>query len=293
MDKRLGDLFRKRYLNTHEEYLKSFADITAYLYFSEYEDLGPGCKAIMDALSGKSNVSRRIPDKECEAKSFRNLRNSWYHEVALNNPIGNIDQRLKFAPWKIIQCYYCVFAGISALVRCFKSQAIKSHSTIFNIFGTDFLRNNDLKKFFLPPYNFHLNQQRQFDRSLGEFVNWDYANEYHIPKIIEGLESIHNENKIITYPHYLQNLREWVQYEDAYLFFRLYGDTVKSNLEFSLKRISYGYLTLIELFFINLYGWDKLSQEYKIFYQEFKANLGIEPTSLSQRFAIYWKESGK
>ena len=79
-------------------------------------------------------------------------------------------------------------------------------------------------------------------------VDWSYASKHHIPKIIQCLKSVHTGNQLTTIPHYLKRLREWVQYEDSYLFFRLYGDSVKNNLDFSLKRISFGYLVQIEFF---------------------------------------------
>ena len=63
-----------------------------------------------------------MKDNNFESIYFRNLRNAWYHELVLNHPRDDFDLRTIFAPWKIIQCYYCVLAGISALIRCFHSE---------------------------------------------------------------------------------------------------------------------------------------------------------------------------
>ena len=287
--KDLPKLFRQRYLNTHERFLKSIADLTAHLYFKRYNHLEDGCENMITTLLSVGNFSEHMVDKSYESQYFRNLRNAWYHEVALNNPQDDLDQRFKFAPWKIIQCYYSIFAGISALIRCFNSSEIDSHNKIFNIFGNKFLRNKKRKIFFLPPYNFHLNQQGNFDLLFEETVDWPYGRENHIPNIKECLKLVHTGNKITTIPHYLKKLREWVQYEDSYLFFLLYGETVKTNLDFSLKRISFGYMVQIEFFFIKLFGWEPLKFQFNDFNEKLEENLEINPINLSQRFIIYEK----
>lgn len=287
--KNLPELFRQRYLDTHEKFLKSIADITAHLYFKKDNHLEYGCEIMTKLLLSAGNFSESMVNKNYESQYFRNLRNSWYHEVALNNPQDDLDQRFKFAPWKIIQCYYSIFAGISALIRCFNSFKIDSHKKIFNIFGNEFLRNNKRKIFFLPPYNFYLDQEGNFNPLFEEMVNWSYASEYHIPKIKQCLTSVRTKNQLTTIPHYLKRLREWAQYEDSYLFFRLYGDSVKKNLDFSLKRISFGYLVQIEFFFIKLFGWEPLKLQFNTFNEELEQNIEINPINLSQRFIIYDK----
>jgi len=283
----LPELFRERYLNTHEDYLKSIADIATHLYFEDYDHLEEGCKTMMNILvsSGKFSESKVV--KSFNSNYFRNLRNSWYHEVALNSPQDDFDQRLKFAPWKIIQCYYSIFAGISALIRCFNSSKINSHIKTFNIFGNDFLRNRKRKIFFLPPYNFYLNQEEDFDSVFGQIVDWQYAREVHIPKIKQCLESVQSGQQQTTIPHYLKRLREWVQYEDSYLFFLLYGESVKENLDYSLERISFGYLVQVEFFLINLFGWEPLKLQFDTFNEKIQENLEVIPINLSQRFNVY------
>ena len=49
--KDLPKLFRERYLDTHEKFLKSIADITAYLYFQDYNHLEDGCEIMIKILS--------------------------------------------------------------------------------------------------------------------------------------------------------------------------------------------------------------------------------------------------
>ena len=284
--------FRERYLDTHEKYLKSISDIAVYLYFNSYNDWDGACETIVNKLLSAGKFTDVKVDNEYESIYFRNLRNAWYHEVALNNPEDNFDQRLKFAPWKIIQCYYSIFAGISALVRCFNSSNERSHGKIISFFGNNFLRNRKRRLFFLPPFNFHLNQQGKFNPVFEEAVNWDYG-KFHYPILKDCLKSVYKNGKFTTIPHYLKSLREWVQYEDSYLFFRLYGDSVKRNLDSSLTIINFGYLVHVEFFLIKLFGWDSLEPQFITFINEIIQNLDIEPTHLIKRFNIYEKYLSK
>ena len=245
------------------------------------------CRTMVENLLSGGRFAESMIDHEIESLYFRNLRNSWYHEVALGYPQDNLEDRLKFAPWKIVQCYYSVFSGICALVRCFHLSGQLSHDSTLNIFGNEFLRNRRRKVFFVAPFNFHLDQHGNFDPAFEKVVGWDYATKYHIPNILECLKSIHKQSRVTTIPHYLKGLRDWAQYEDSYLFFRLYGKTVKENLDFSLTRITYGYLVQIEFFLIKLFGWDTLKLQFETFNQELKQNLKIEPSNLVERFDVY------
>ena len=282
----LPNLFRERYLKKHDRYLKSFADIAATLYFKR-GDLGYGCEIMIDKLLNAGVFSDRKLDEEQESKYFRSLRNAWYHELVLNYPQDDLDQRSKFAPWKIIQCYYCVLAGISALIRCFDDQEFDNHIKIFNMFTNDFLNNKTRRNFFLPPYNFYLDQQGSLKTSNEEVIEWEYGKVHHIPYVKKALEEAHIKNRRISFPHYLIKLRNWVQYEDAYLFFLLYGKSVKGNLDFSLSRISYGYMVHVEFFLIKLFGWKNLEVQFNTFIEKVLENLGIEPVELIQRYEVY------
>ena len=144
----------------------------------------------------------------------------------------------------------------------------------------------------MPPYNFYLNQQGYLNPEFERMVNWEYASQEHFPYIKTCLLSVYKKykrQKLITIPHYLKELRNWAQYEDAYLFFQLYGKTVKKNLDFSLKRIIYGYLVQFEFFLIKVFGWEQLKSQYNTFKERLEQNLKIQPENLSKRFEIYQK----
>lgn len=91
--KDLPKLFKECYLDTHEDYLRSFADITTYLYFKNNNHLEDGCEIMINNLLSAGKFSESMVDKSFESPYFRNLRNSWFHEVALNHPQDDLDQR--------------------------------------------------------------------------------------------------------------------------------------------------------------------------------------------------------
>lgn len=105
------EIFRKRYLNTHEIYLTSIADVIATLYKGEgcHEDR---CAEMVLRLLNASEIGIR-EDVDEEEPQFRNLGNSWHHEGSLTYPSESPDERLLFAAWKIVQCYYTVFSSSS------------------------------------------------------------------------------------------------------------------------------------------------------------------------------------
>jgi len=281
----LSEVFRQRYLKTHERYLKSIADIIAYLY-------GGGswekkCSKMVERLMRAGDIGERRVDTDFETSHFRNLRNCWYHECALNYPWGDLDSRLKFAAWKIIQCYYTVFSAIASLVCVFHPKR-KSHGALLNIYAREFLSCSKWKKFFLPPVNFYLNQQGKLPEEFLKMVNWQYADSYHIPNIVECLKSVQTRRPmLVSIPHYLKVLRDWVTYGDAYLFFRLYGQSPKENLDFSLSNIAFIHCVQTEFFLIKLFGWKAVKLQYDTFSTELKNNLGIRSQTLEARFTIY------
>ncbi len=92
---------------------------------------------------------------------------------------------------------------------------------------------------------------------------------------------------IITIPHYLKFLRDWVTYGDAYIFFRLYGESPKQNLDFTLKNIAFIHCVQTEYFLIKLFGWDSVKLQYDTFTTQLETNLKIEAPTLNARFKIY------
>lgn len=283
-ERKQREVFRDRYLNTHETYLKSIADVIAHLYEWRHGH-SERCNSMILRLIPTGMLQKR-EDIDEEEPQFRNLRNCWYHECALTYPPGLPDERMLFAAWKIIQCYYAVFSSIASLVTCFKPKR-KSHDATLNIFAREFLCNSKRKQYFLPPANFYLDQQGRFLEQFSKQVNWAYADSYHIPNIVKCLEDIRRENRMATIPHYLKELRDWVTYGDAYLFIRLYGDSPKTNLDFSLQAITFIYCIQTEFFLLRLFGWETLNRQYEYFLEQMNTNLGMTSEPLDARFEAY------
>lgn len=278
----LPELFRERYLNTHEVYLKSIADLIHHLYQGNLQD---EATEMIFRLIDAPKMKRRL-DTEDETSHFRNLRNCWYHECALNYPPNDLDERMRFAAWKIIQSYYAVFSSIASLVCCDHPER-KSISKTLYIFAGEFLCHSKRKNYFLPPTNLYLNQQGKLPKKLSDGIKWDYAQIYHIPNIVKCLSEVRRENNITTIPHYLKKLREWVTYGDAYLFIRLYGESPKQNLDFSLRHISFMFCLQSEFFLLRLFGWDAVNRQFEAFSQDLERNLKIVSEPLTARFKVY------
>jgi hypothetical protein len=287
-------LFVERFLNTHSQYLKSLADISAHLYFKEFDDWEVACNNMLLRLIPNGSLPHR-DDIEGETAHFRNLRNCWYHECALNYPFDDTDKRMLFAAWKIIQFYYTVFSSIATLV-CIDEPQRKRHNEMIKKYMTAFVCNSRNRGFCLPPTNFYLNQDGTFSPKFSEMVNWKYADEYHFP-LIEAclnlakkqiaIEASSSEKWRIGIPHYLKTLRDWANYQDAYLFFRLYGDKVKFHLDFSLKRIAFVYCGQTEYFLLKTFGWEPVNLQFTAFRKQLKDNLGINSPTLEGRFNSY------
>lgn len=283
--KELPKVFRKRYLRTHDRYLKDLADIISTMYHISNWEQGSNYMTLK-LLDQEVRLDEKRKDPEHETLEFRDLRNCWYHECALHHPFTDLDDRLRFASWKIIQCYYSVFSAIASLVCCYHPPQ-KSPMKTLNIYGREFLCNRRRRNFLLPPVNLYLNQQGKIPSGLLEMITWQYAHEHKIPTVIKCLRSVHIEKTITTIPHYLKSLREWVTYEDAYLMFRLHGETIKANLDFSLKRIAFIHCLQTEFYLINLFGWDSVKRQYDTFTAELERNLKTESPTLLARFDAY------
>jgi hypothetical protein len=306
-EENLKKLFRDKYLETHHQYLNSISDITATIYAregrKEYKkecmkagdiekiDIWPNiCRGIVSKLNNAGKFpDSMMTDTEGETLHFRNLRNSWYHECALANP-DDVNIRMQFPAWKIIQSYYAIFSSISSVVRCFNPREDRQgHSFILNCYGNQFLSNPRRKIFFIPPISFILTQDGNFNKDYANQIDWEYGIEHHLPFVQKCLVHSKEKNKIITIAHYMKNLREWATYEDSYLFFRMYSEVIRGELNHFLKVITFAHCVQNEYFLIKLFGIDTLKLQFDRFSSEFKKNIGIEPILLKTRFDIYQK----
>jgi len=285
----LAKRFIGSYLNTHGQYLKSICDVIRVVQGGSKEILN---NIKVDHIYFDKIRSNYTGDEE---RAFRNLRNSWYHECALHYPFdvnGNdaTKIRMKFAPWKIIQFYYSVYTAASAIVRCYSSAEKLSHEKTLSILTNNFVKNPKLgTDFFVQPFGLYVSNNGEFKPLCKDAIPWEYGKKYHCPNIEKCLLSAHKKrkNKNVTLLHYFKDLREWINYEDPYLFIRLYGPTVIDNLNDSLLTISNAFNTLSDTFLINFYGLDRVYSEFDEFIENIKTHLKIDPEFLQARFNLY------
>jgi len=276
--------FRTRYLNTHEKYLDSIA--TLLWVCNNHGSLATGQFMLSDAVSIRTMCTRmKALNRFDETRALRNLRNSWYHECALNYP-QTLDDRMKFAPWKIIQFFYAIYSALSSMVRCFDNRPRLTQQLALNEFTTKVIV-NPLVRFTPVPFCFYL-QGGDIAPLPRAVVSWAYGLRCHVPNVKQCLESLPiMSTRPVSLFHYFKSLREWANYEDSYIFINLFGPSVISRLDSSLRTIVLGFLPVAEVFLISFYGWDRVHPEFLTFSNRIVRHLKIEPTSLITRFAEY------
>jgi hypothetical protein len=113
-------------------------------------------------------------------------------------------------------------------------------------------------------------------------------------RIKNGLEWARNwpylkSERIFAVPHYMLALREWVNYEDAYLFFMLYGPNPRERLVRSLNGITASYLTEAEYYLIRRYGWNAMNLQFTTFVYQLTDKQHSSSPELENRFEVYSK----
>ena len=276
--------FRARYLDTHEKYLDSIATLLGAC--NNHASLATGRFMLSHTVSIRTMCTRmKALNRFDEARALRNLRNSWYHECALNYP-QTLDDRMKFAPWKIIQFFYTIYSALSAVVRCFDNRPKLTQQLALKEFTTEVIVNPSVR--FAPvPLCFYL-QGGAITPSPRSVVSWAYGLSCHVPNVQRCLESLHaTSTRPVSLFQYFKSLREWANYEDSYIFINLFGTGVMSRLDSSLKIIVQGFLPVAEVFLISFYGWDRVHTEFLTFSHRVVRHLKTEPSSLITRFGEY------
>ena len=282
----IASAFRARYLDTHEKYLDSIATLLAYC--NNHTSLVTGQFMLRHVTTVKTTCSQmRALNSFDEVRALRNLRNSWYHECALHYP-QDLDDRLKFAPWKIIQFFYAIYSALSAIVRCFNNRPILRQQIALDQFTTQVII-NPATRIIPVPLCFY-RHGGAINPSPDLVISWPYGLSYHVPNVERCLQSsLPRSTSPVSLFHYFKSLREWANYEDSYIFTSLYGPSVISMLDHSLRTVVSGFLPVVEVFLISFYGWDKVNNQSQQFSQRIVRNLKIVPTSLISRFDEYTK----
>jgi hypothetical protein len=282
----IGSAFRTRYLDTHEKYLDSIATLLGAC--NNHTSLATGQFMLQHVIPVMTLCSQvRALNSFDEARALRNLRNSWYHECALNYP-QDLDDRLKFAPWKIIQFFYAIYSALSAIVRCFDNRPRLRQQIALDEFTTQVIINPPAKV--IPvPLCFYL-QGGAISPSPPSVVSWPYGLSCHVPNVQRCLQSVRlGSTRPVSLFHYFKSLREWANYEDSYIFINLFGPAVISMLDSSLKRIVQGFFPVAEVFLISFYGWGRVHDQFEQFSSRVERILKVTPSSLISRFETYSK----
>jgi hypothetical protein len=268
--------FKERFHDIHYECLGSIYNLILY----DCPDINHRVKKLSTSRSRnpepKLNVSYDDP-------SFRNLRNAWYHELCMHR------SSVQAAAWKIIQTYYAVFCSISSMTRCIdSSMADPGHKKMHRAYNRQFVTCPKRQNLLLLPTNIILKVDSTGSSIVGTNLRYD------VPNVQRGLEWASTRPKLkglteISIPLYLMALREWANYEDAYLLFMLYGPYVRDKLERSLNAITSIYLLEAEYFMIEFHGWEKMHSHFEIFKEQMNSNLGEKLPSLEERFTTYAK----
>jgi len=287
MTENIARAFRARYLDTHEKYLDSIVTLLRSCN-GGYTPSSPVQFMLRQVVSVKSVSSQmRARNSFDKARALRNLRNSWYHECALNYP-DDLNDRMKFAPWKIIQFFYAIYSALSAVVRCFDDHPRLRQQTALNEFTTEVIINPPTS--FMPvPFNFYL-RGGVITPSPPSVISWPYGLSWHVPNVQRCLESLHaTSTSPVSLFHYFKSLREWANYEDSYIFINLFGPSIISGLDSSLSRIVPWFCPVAEVFLISFCGWNIVQEQFKQFASHIEQHLEVRPSPLISRFEEYSK----
>ena len=227
----ISRLFRKRFLDTHYEYLHSIAYIIEKMYGEEEDKTS---KMISQLMKQKPKRPERKEDTPNETPEFRNLRNCWYNECALNYPFDSLDERMKFASWKIMQCYYTIFSAIASVVCCHYEEQHDVNKTL-NLYANEFLR-GEKKAFTLPPLNLFVNQQGTIPEDTKESITWKWGKNNCVPKIEECLSKIQEKNRLVAIPHYMRKLKK-ISLTKICIFFSVYALLLRSSWMMHLAQL--------------------------------------------------------
>jgi hypothetical protein len=238
-------------------------------------------------IAAEIAIDRIAEPDDIETVHFRNLRNAWYHEYALQRT------PTEAMAWRIVQAYYTVLCSLSAMVRSHVENITKpSHRKMLRLYMDYFLCHSIRRKLLFPPTNIYLSNDlvgaedtsnpywlKRYDR-IKHGLEWARKWPY-----LEGVE-------VFAVPHYLLALREWVNYEDAYLFFMLYGPNPRERLVRSLNGITASYLTEAEYYLIQRYGWGAVNLQFTTFAYHLKDKQRSSSPELENRFDVYARVLG-
>lgn len=286
----------REFLDTHETFIDSIGDLIVTeqgnKWCSKYGQNRD--RSIEYGVISKTELDPEYFNKNCvsgdEEWAIKNIRNSWYHQVVLFHP-GSTEERMKIAPWKVIQFYYAILSSLSAVVRIRNSQVKSGHNKLINVFQTNFIEKSELcGEVFHPPFTMYIDKSDNVfnDCRSEEYIEWEYGRDVHASNIKECLEWTKEEREggKTNLFHYLSFLRNWINYEDPSLFIELYGDSVKKDIDTSLRWIIRSFCTMSDCYLSEALGEKRIFNEYLNFSKKISSNLELNLDFLDDRMEL-------
>jgi hypothetical protein len=254
----------------HSNYVNSIADLIRFKY--KYDD-DRTFRKILPFVEKNEVFFRKIQSTSVGDKklALRNLRNAWYNEASFHEPTGyGKIKYTKFLPWKTVMFYYSIFTSLSAMVRCvYSDESFSGHNIMINVFTKQILSRKGLSiNLYVPPFCFTLHPRGKITPSFDKVITWEHGLRIKCPIIEACLREVSRGGSTSIF-HYFYNLRNWVNYEDSYIFRRLYGPSIRPGFYWDLSCILSAFMSLTEIFMIWVFGFDDIEKEKDMFINEF------------------------
>ena len=262
-----ASIILKELLN-HCNYFNAIADLIRFKY-PKHD--GFNCYNILLVLDNNKQYFRRIKLDQNFSKAIKNLRNAWYHESAFIQDNSDKSTKMKFTAWKIIQFYYGIYCAISSMVRCENVEEM-GHDKMINYFTNNILRRKNLRDFFPPPFCFVLNQNLQIKPKFEEKIDWPYGLEWKCPPIETCLKEVFQGGSTSLF-HYFHQLRNWVNYEDTYIFRRFYAVSYKPEMYSNMSLILSTVISIAEVFLMNAIDFETINKEAWLYIEDFQKHM--------------------
>ena len=282
------------YLETHYRYLKCITKIlTSHTRTPSTSSLN---EFFVNRLHLDSEWMRDRLTNDAGERDLakRHLQNAWFNECALRYPLGseNLLERMRFAPWKIVQFYYTIYSGISTMLRFVNSKKIRSHNTALNLFVSEIVSDKRIRNRLFPaPLCFVLKGEQLLPDPNSISIS-RLARSY-CSELVTCLVSTRNHLNLkgqAGLVHYFRWLREWANYSAGYIFANLYGDVVRQRLDDGLLLISNSFMLAIEISAASFLGLEDLLEIYRNFRKMTVARLQFEPSFLDERMSLLEKK---
>ena len=114
-----------------------------------------------------------------------------------------------------------------------------------------------------------MNQNGIIQPSFSLKINWEHGLKYKCPTVETCLKNVFNGSTVSLF-HYFLQLRNWVNYEDSYIFRRLYSQSAKPIMFSNMQVILTTFLTLSEIYLMKIMSYDEITSEAQTYIKEFR-----------------------